>query len=41
MKLAWTPKSIRAFKGLIRKNPQLRSVKSSVAFCRWRDTQTT
>ena len=26
MKLAWTPKSIRAFKRLIRKNPQLRSV---------------
>ena len=25
MKLAWTPKSIRAFKRLIRKNPQLRS----------------
>ena len=24
MKLAWTPKSLRAFKRLIRKNPQLR-----------------
>lgn len=24
MKIAWTPKSIRAFKRLIRKNPQLR-----------------
>ena len=26
MKLAWTPKSVRAFKRLIRKNPQLRPV---------------
>lgn len=24
MKIAWTPKSLRAFKRLIRKNPQLR-----------------
>ena len=25
MKISWTPKSLRAFKRLIRKNPQLRS----------------
>ena len=26
MRIAWTPKSMRAFKKIIRKNPQLRSL---------------